>query len=168
MARALPIYRPWITSAVLTKTLLQSSVLHIDLFAYLDSMDRRFFQIVLSEGGTRLLAQSQWLLTALGMQPQAAVPEHARPTYWTRDNNAIMSVAHTTLLRLAGDICLPQYHHATTHCHYIVCLDVDPWPRGMVNTYRAKGPRPKHESSRANPNATVPFALPFQRLPDLL
>lgn len=138
-------------------------VLHWDLFAYTDLSGAYWFSVEARQSGQRLIARSLFRLDpATGQLEARTMAPQLTPVVWDRRTHDVFRRVHRALLLICE--ALPGYSRVSKHCHYVPVPDCDPWPRGVVNTYkyttRPDDPRKLPRSQRA-PVVGAP-------LPDLL
>lgn len=155
-------FRNWRLKSGIYDMLARSHVLNVNAFVYTDPSHNRWLMIASTAGGHHLAGRSQWMLTSEGLQPHAQLPLNVTPAYWTRENSAVMAKLHVTVVDIFESLRTPG-RIQTLHCHYIICTDSEPWPRGFINHYNpsnARGRKAKEYPERRSRDAVV-MALPY-------
>lgn len=158
-----PAIRTWLTN-IEYDLLCRDTVLHYDIMAYVDILGGYWFAVEARAGGVGAkLAQELYRWAGEGLEAVHATPA-LTPVSWRADSHDIFTRAHGALLSRCQ--ALPGYFKASRHCHYLKALDVDPWPRGTVNSFSyAKKVGGKEGALRQRTRAQRTGGL---SLPDLL
>lgn len=148
--RVLMKFRPWLTGAQYDKYAGKATA-HFDLLAHTDAFGVYWFEVYVTQSGKTPLAYSAFsYVPEFGIWREVAgVPTGLRKANWTRRTKRIFERVHGRLLALC--VTPPGYTARTVLAHYVSRPDVDPWPRGLMNTYRPyqrreganKGGRPR-------------------------
>ena len=150
--------------------LTSDTILHYDLFAYVDSTGAHWFLIEARQGGKVLVATELYRLDESDgrLEARHAVPQWL-PVVWNKATHKVFRWVHRALLSRC--VMLPGYNRKSVHCHYVYVPDCDPWPRGTVNSFSYGGVKGgiaqgKPQRTRRQPRDVVP--TPAGALPDWL
>lgn len=127
------INRPWIKNSVWQR-LSRDGIIHADLYAYAPA----YFTIDWYMSGRKVLAQDCFD-ARLGVLDPCNGPSIAPALYWSHETRNLFAPVHAALMRYVWEQPpLPDERKRVVLCHYIMCPDTTPWPRGWANHYGAK------------------------------
>lgn len=129
-----PAHRPWLSRSLCDRQL-RETVMHVDLYAFAPAL----FVIEYRLAGKQLVARDVWD-ASLGVLIPSDMPETLPPAlYWTRETHRLFAPVHRALLARERGRTPELWESATTLlCHYVRCLDANPWPRGALNSFKGR------------------------------
>lgn len=129
-----PHTRPWLPRAVADRAL-RDNVMHVDLYAFAPAL----FVITYRQAGKLLVARDIYD-ASFGVLEPVSLPEPLPPVlYWTRETHRLFAPVHRALITRENERPRELWETATTLlCHYVRCIDANPWPRGALNSFKGR------------------------------